>query len=117
MSTKQTANKEREKMNAILKLEKANEISQSAETELLLKEFVKIKEKMKKLAKMEEELKNEIKVIMQDEKVLTAGKITVALKDMTRQNLDKKLLLGMVGEEIVKECTTTTTYQTLTIIK
>lgn len=93
------------------------QLVENLSNEELLKNYVEIQAELKKLNKIEENLKDQIKLTMGDLSSLGAGDYVATLQERSRSSVDQKLLKELVGEEILKEATKTTQYKVLTVVK
>jgi len=69
----------------------------------------------KELEKKEKELKEQIKLIMGEEKLLEAGSIFITLDDRERTDLDKKAMIQELGMDLIKRFEKTSSFVMMSV--
>lgn len=83
----------------------------------IIKKLYQTIEARKKLEKEEAQLKEEVKIIMGDEKVLESENFVVSLDERSRTDLDKKLMIESLGSEVLKKFEKTSSYLQMSVVK
>lgn len=81
----------------------------------LAERLLKVIEARKELEKEEKALKDTVKEIMGDEKILEAGPILILLDDRQRTDLDKKRMIQDLGMELIRQYETASSFQVMTV--
>lgn len=81
----------------------------------LAERLLKVIEARKELEKEEKALKDTVKEIMGEEKVLEAGPILILLDDRQRTDLDKKRMVQDLGMDLIKQYETLSSFQIMTV--
>jgi hypothetical protein len=81
----------------------------------LAERLLKVIEARKELEKEEKSLKDSVKEIMGDEKVLEAGPVLILLDDRQRTDLDKKRMVQDLGMDLIKQYETSSSFQVMTV--
>ena len=81
----------------------------------LAERLFKVIEARKELEKEEKALKDTVKEIMGDEKILEAGPILILLDDRQRTDLDKKRMVQDLGMDLIKQYETSSSFQIMTV--
>jgi hypothetical protein len=89
--------------------------TQSKSTIELATQLLEVIELRKELEKNEKELKDRVKAIMGEEKVLDTGSVLILLDDRERTDLDKKRLTQELGMDLIRQYETKSTFQIMTV--
>lgn len=81
----------------------------------LAERLLKVIETRKELEKEEKALKDEVKELMGDEKLLEAGPVLILLDDRQRTDLDKKRMIQDLGMDLIKQYETLSSFQIMTV--
>ena len=81
----------------------------------LAERLLKVIEARKELEKEEKALKDTVKEIMGDEKILEAGPVLILLDERERTDLDKKRLVQDLGMDLIKQYETHSSFQVMTV--
>lgn len=80
-----------------------------------LENYFNINDQIKKLEKQKDELRGQIIDKVKPDKTLIIGNYCANLNERTRTDIDRKLLQGLVNEEILKQVTKTSTNTALSV--
>lgn len=81
----------------------------------LAERLLKVIEARKELEKEEKALKDTVKEIMGNEKMLEAGCVLILLDERERTDLDKKRMTADLGLELIKRYETHSSFQVMTV--
>lgn len=81
----------------------------------LAERLLKVIEARKELEKEEKALKDSVKEIMGDEKMLEAGPVLILLDERQRTDLDKKRMVQDLGMDLIRQYETTSSFQMMTV--
>lgn len=81
----------------------------------LAERLLKVIETRKELEREEKALKDEVKELMGDEKLLEAGPVLILLDDRQRTDLDKKRMVQDLGMDLIKQYETLSSFQVMTV--
>lgn len=91
--------------------------TRSADKIKIVKKLYQTIEARKKLEKEEAQLKEEVKLIMGDEKTLEADDFMVSLDERSRTDLDKKMMAESLGSDVLKKFEKTSSYYQMSVVK